>query len=70
MLRGHEDQDAVARLPVVHLLQDHPDLDGLAEVDLVGQGRGAVQQRTVGGVDLVFEQLDLGVVGIEPPIKW
>jgi hypothetical protein len=54
----------------VHLLQDHPDLDGLAEVDLVGQGRGAVQQRTVGGVDLVFEQLDLGVVGIEPPTKW
>jgi len=45
----------------MHFFQDHSDLDGLPEPDLVGkQGLPVhLEQRSVGGVNLVFEQFDL-----------
>jgi len=56
-----EDQHGAVGLAVVHLLEDHPDLDRLAEADLVREQRLAVhlEEGAVGGVDLVFEEFDL-----------
>ena len=60
-LRRREDQEGVVGVPERHLLQHHPDLDGLSQADLVGEERLAVhlEERPVGRVKLVVQQLDL-----------
>jgi len=50
----------------VHLLENHPDFDGLPESDLVCEECLAVhlEESAVGGVHLVFEEFDVLLVEV------
>ena len=57
---GREDKHCVVGTAVVHFLENHPNLDGLAEADLVSEQCLTVnlEECAVGGIHLVFEEFD------------
>jgi len=59
-----EDQHRVVGLAIVHLLQDHANLNGLSEANLVSEECLPIhlEESSVSSVDLMFEEFDLLLV--------